>query len=118
MINVQRVYQLSIRSDEKRFLVDRLWPRGISKDKLRLDAWLKEVAPSDSLRKWYHHDLDKWEEFKHRYFSELDQKPDAWKPLLDAAVQQHNIILLYSSKEENRNNAVALKIYLESKRSD
>lgn len=114
MINVQRLYQPSIRSDEKRFLIDRLWPRGISKDKLHLDAWLKEVAPSDSLRKWYHHNTDKWEEFKRRYYSELDKKPDAWKPLLDAA-QQQNINLLYSSKEEVHNNAVALKTYLETK---
>ncbi len=114
MINVQRVYQSPIHNVGKRFLVDRLWPRGISKEKLRLDAWLKEVAPSDSLRKWYHHDPDNWDEFKRRYFLELDQNPDAWKPLLEAA-RQHNITFLYSSKEENYNNAVALKTYLESK---
>jgi uncharacterized protein YeaO (DUF488 family) len=93
-------------------LVDRLWPRGIKKSELRYDAWFKEVAPSDRLRGWYKHDPDKWEKFKHRYFVELDEKPDAWTPVLNAA-QQGNIILLYIAKNESHNNAVALKIYLE-----
>lgn len=95
-------------------MVDRLWPRGLKKNDFHYNAWLKEVAPSDSLRGWYKHDPDKWEEFKRRYFAELDEKPDIWKPILDAA-RKGNITLLYSAKNETHNNAVALKIYLESK---
>ena len=114
MINVERVYAASTHKSGKRFLVDRLWPRGMKKEKLRLDAWFKEVAPSDGLRGWYKHDPDRWEEFKRRYFAELDQKPEVWRPILDAARNQE-VTFLYSSKEEINNNAVALKIYLESK---
>lgn len=114
MINVERVYAASTHKSGKRFLVDRLWPRGMKKEKLRLDAWFKEVAPSDSLRGWYKHDPDRWEEFKRRYFAELDQKPEVWGPILDAARKQ-DVTFLYSSKEEINNNAVALKIYLDSK---
>jgi len=112
MIRVQRVYQSSTQREGKSFLVDRLWPRGIKKEALRFDVWLKEVAPSDSLRNWYHHDPEKWEEFKRRYFSELDEKPELWKPILEAA-RQGNVTLLYSAKNESHNNAVALKTYLE-----
>ncbi len=114
MIYVERVYQKSKQAKGRRFLVDRLWPRGIKKEELRLEAWLKEVAPSNSLRDWYRHDPNKWEEFKRRYFAELDQKSEVWKPILDDA-REHDIVLLYSTREENYNNAVALKAYLEKK---
>lgn len=114
MIYVERVYSSSKQYGGIRFLVDKLWPRGIKKEELRHDAWFKEVAPSDGLRGWYQHDPNKWEEFKRRYFAELDQKPEAWRPILDAA-RRYNIVLLYSTKEESYNNAVALKIYLENK---
>lgn len=114
MIYVERVYQQPKHASGTGFLVDRLWPRGIKKEALRYDSWFKEAAPSNYLRSWFHHDPDKWEEFKRRYFAELDQKPEAWRPILDAA-RKHDITLLYSSKEESHNNAVALKAYLESK---
>jgi uncharacterized protein YeaO (DUF488 family) len=114
MIYTERVYLQSTHEGGKRFLVDRLWPRGIKKDKLRYDAWFKAVAPSDGLRSWFKHDPNKWDEFKRRYFAELDQKTDVWKPIFDVA-RKHNVILLYSAKDEIHNNAVALKAYLETK---
>lgn len=114
MIYIKRVYPPSQHGEGIHFLVDRLWPRGLKKSDFHYNAWFGEVAPSDDLRGWYKHDPDKWEEFKRRYFAELDEKPDIWKPILDAA-RKGNITLLYSAKNESHNNAVALKIYLESK---
>ena len=114
MIYVKRVYLPVGHADGNRFLVDRLWPRGISKDKLHYDAWFKDVAPSNGLRGWYKHDPVKWEDFKGRYFAELDEKPEVWKPILEAT-RQGDVTLLYSAKDESHNNAVALKIYLESR---
>jgi len=112
MILIKRIYDQTGTEDGKRFLVDRLWPRGIKKEAARLDAWFKDVAPSDALRQWYAHDPAKWEEFCQRYFAELDQKPEAWQPILEAA-RRGNVILLYSTREIEHNNAVALKMYLE-----
>jgi uncharacterized protein YeaO (DUF488 family) len=112
MILIKRVYDPPGPEDGIRFLVDRLWPRGIRKDVLKLDDWLKDVAPSDDLRHWYGHEPSKWMEFQERYFAELDGKPDTWQQILSAA-RQRNITLLYSSRETNYNNAVALKNYLE-----
>jgi uncharacterized protein YeaO (DUF488 family) len=113
MIKVKRVYEAASRSDGKRFLVDRLWPRGIKKEGLMLKAWLKDVAPSDELRHWYSHDPAKWKEFRKRYFGELKAKPEALEPLLEAA-PQGDLTLLYSARVTELNNAVALKEYLES----
>jgi uncharacterized protein YeaO (DUF488 family) len=87
---------------------------GIKKDSLHYDAWLKDVAPSDGLRAWFKHDPNKWKEFKLRYFNELDQKPESWEPILDAA-RNNDVTLLYSAKDETYNNAAALKMYLERK---
>lgn len=113
-IILRRVYADSGDPGEaKRFLVDRLWPRGVKREELRLDAWLKEAAPSNELRKWYHAEPERWEEFRARYFAELDQNPQGWQPLLDAAAAGAAIVLLYSSKEEEHNNAAALKEYIE-----
>jgi uncharacterized protein YeaO (DUF488 family) len=112
MIRTKRVYESQSAGDGARFLVDRLWPRGLTKEKAGLDGWFKEVSPSDELRKWYHHDPGRWEDFKRRYFAELDSKPEAWKPLLKAA-RAGDIVLLFSSREERFNNAAALKSYLE-----
>ncbi|GIV79016.1 DUF488 domain-containing protein [Litorilinea aerophila] len=112
MITVKRVYEAPAADDGQRFLVDRLWPRGVKKDELRLDGWLKEVAPSDALRKWFGHDPARWEEFQQRYFAELEANPDAWQPLLTAA-RQGDVTLLYSARDEAHNNAVALKAFLE-----
>jgi uncharacterized protein YeaO (DUF488 family) len=96
-----------------RFLVERLWPRGMKKAAMCLDDWLKDVAPSHGLRHWFAHDPTKWEVFQHRYFTELDSKPEVWRPLLEAA-QQGTVSLLYSARDREHNNAVALQRYLES----
>jgi uncharacterized protein YeaO (DUF488 family) len=115
MIRIKRVYDPVSPDDGHRFLVDRLWPRGIKKEKLALNAWLKEVAPSDTLRRWYAHDPAKWDEFCRRYFTELDGVPEFWQIILDTANKDH-VTLLFSSKELKRNNAAALKRYLEKHR--
>jgi uncharacterized protein YeaO (DUF488 family) len=112
MIKVKRAYDPPESDDGTRFLVDRLWPRGVKKEDLHLDGWLKDVAPSDDLRRWFSHDPAKWEEFQRRYFAELDGKPDALRPIRDAA-RQGNVTLLYSARDVEHNNAVALRAYLE-----
>ncbi len=114
MIKVKRVYEPPAPDDGKRFLVDRLWPRGVKKEALRLDGWLKEVAPSDELRRWFGHDPARWEEFQRRYFAELEAKPEAWQPLLEAA-RAGNVTLLFSAQDEEHSNAVALKAFLEAR---
>lgn len=113
MIRLQRVYD-ELEPDGPRFLVQRLWPRGIKKESLKLDRWVKEVAPSDALRRWFSHDPDRWQEFRRRYFEELDDNPDVWEPLLEAAAQG-NITLLFSARDTEHNNAVALKEFLEAR---
>ena len=95
--------------------MDRLWPRGLSKDKIKVDLWQKDIAPSNSLRKWFGHDEKKWYEFKRRYFKELDKKRDAINTVIEEANEQHSVTLLYAAKEEKFNNAVALKEFLEEK---
>jgi len=114
MIHIKRVYDPASPHDGQRFLVDRLWPRGIKKDELKIEAWNKDVAPSNELRHWYGHDPDKWCEFNQRYFDELDERPETWKPLLEAA-RKGVITLLFSSKELELNNAVTLRAYLEQR---
>jgi uncharacterized protein YeaO (DUF488 family) len=114
MIQIKRVYDPASPRDGQRFLVDRLWPRGIKKDDLKIETWNKDVAPSNELRHWYGHDPDKWCEFNQRYFDELDERPEAWKPLLEAA-RKGDITLLFSSKELELNNAVTLRAYLEQR---
>jgi uncharacterized protein YeaO (DUF488 family) len=111
MIKTKRVYEGADHADGARFLVDRLWPRGVKKEALALKGWLKDAAPSNDLRHWYHHDLDQWGEFRRRYFSELKQNPEAWQPLLEAA-RHGTITLLYGSKNTEHNNADALKEFL------
>lgn len=112
MLKVKRVYEPPARGDGKRILVDRLWPRGLKKEDAKLDEWLKDVAPSDELRKWYGHDPEKWPEFKRRYAAELKDKKELLSPILEAD-RKGTATLLFSSKEEHINNAVALKGYLE-----
>jgi uncharacterized protein YeaO (DUF488 family) len=111
-IQVKRVYEPAEPGDGARYLVERLWPRGMSKESLHLTGWIKEVAPSDGLRRWFGHDPAKWEEFVRRYRAELDEHPEAWQPLL-AAARQGTITLLYSARDTAHNNAVALQNYLE-----
>ena len=114
-IGLKRVYEPSDPKDGERFLVERLWPRGVKKQDLLLTAWIKEVAPSRELRIWFSHDPAKWSEFRRRYFMELETKKDSWMPLLDAAARNRNITLIYSSRDEEYNNAVALCEFLEAK---
>jgi uncharacterized protein YeaO (DUF488 family) len=109
MIKVKRVYDPLEKDDGIRILVDRLWPRGIRRD--QIDVWLKDVAPSDELRRWYNHEPDKWEKFKRRYFEELSRNPKV-EILLQLIKKGNNVTLLYASKSPY-NNAVALKEYLE-----
>jgi uncharacterized protein YeaO (DUF488 family) len=115
MFELKRVYDPVSRTDGTRFLVERLWPRGIAKDRLHLTAWLKEVGPSTELRKWFNHDPMKWSQFRTRYFRELDSRPESWRPIL-AAADRGTVTLVYSSHDEEHNNAVALKEYLQGKR--
>jgi uncharacterized protein YeaO (DUF488 family) len=112
LLKTKRVYEPAEPSDGARFLVDRLWPRGIKKEKLEMEAWLKDVAPSQNLRKWFAHDPAKWREFQRRYRAELEANPDAWKPILEAA-KQGNVTLLYSARDSEHNSAVLLKAFLE-----
>ena len=112
MIRAKRVYDPPEPIDGSRVLVDHLWPRGVKKETLRANAWLKQVAPSNPLRKWFGHEPAKWKDFQKRYFEELDAKPEAWRPLLEAA-RRGNLSLLFSARDTEHNNAVALKAFLE-----
>ena len=114
MITVKRVYDPVSRNDGTRFLVERLWPRGVSKAKLRDVVWIKEVGPSTELRKWFGHDPDKWNEFRRRYHRELNSRPEAWRPILSKA-RRGKVTLLYSSHDTEHNNAVALQEFLRKK---
>jgi uncharacterized protein YeaO (DUF488 family) len=114
MVKVKRVYDPVSRTDGTRFLVERLWPRGLSKARLHLTAWLKEVGPSTELRQWFNHDPLKWSRFRTRYFRELDSRPESWRPILTAA-RRGMVTLVFSSHDEEHNNAVALQEYLQSK---
>ncbi len=114
MIQTKRVYNPAEPSDGTRFLVDHLWPRGLKKEALHVESWIKTVSPSTELRNWFGHEPAKWEEFQRRYFAELDKKPDTWEALLEAA-REKDITLVYSAHDTEHNNAVALQTYLEKK---
>jgi uncharacterized protein YeaO (DUF488 family) len=111
-IRVKRVYEDAEAADGTRYLVDRIWPRGISKDRAAVEAWLKTVAPSTKLRAWFKHEEPRWEEFRARYFAELEAGPEGLDELR-AAVRAGTVTLVYSARDEERNQAVALKQYLE-----
>ncbi|HEY7319556.1 MAG TPA: DUF488 family protein [Candidatus Binatia bacterium] len=113
-IKVKRVYETPKFVEGSRFLVDRLWPRGLKKEALGGGLWVKDVAPSDALRRWYGHDPRKWTEFRRRYFAELEGNREAWEPIREAA-RRGGIVLLYSARDAERNNAVALRDYLAAK---
>jgi uncharacterized protein YeaO (DUF488 family) len=118
MIRVKRVYDPTERTDGARYLVERLWPRGMKKEKAALTAWLKEVSPSPELRKWYSHDPEKWPEFQKRYRAEL--KDEAHKPALEElrkAARKGQITLVYAAHDEERNSAVVLKQVLAGSRT-
>lgn len=113
MIRVRRVYESPAPDDGARFLVDRLWPRGVTKESLRLDGWLKDVAPSDTLRRWFGHDPARWDEFQRRYRDEMSGRPEAWRPIVEAA-RRGDVTLLFGARDADHNNAVALKVYLDA----
>lgn len=111
-VQLKRVYLKPAKSDGCRILVDRLWPRGLSKQKAKVDHWLRDIAPSTALRKWYGHDPERWTEFQRRYRAELKDEKDAVKELKALLKQHRTATFLFSSKEEKLNNAAALKAYL------
>jgi uncharacterized protein YeaO (DUF488 family) len=115
-IQVKRAYEAPAKSDGYRVLVDRVWPRGVKKEQLELDAWLKQLAPSTRLRKWYGHDPTKWTEFKRRYFRELVEQQSDTRELRKKA-RQGRVTLVFAAKEIEFNNAVALKEYLRKGRA-
>lgn len=115
-ISIKRVYDEPAANDGMRVLVDRLWPRGLSKDEARVDLWLKAIAPSNDLRKWFQHDHEKWPEFKKRYFAELDANGEAVQALKQQIKGHKNVVFLFSAKEPECNNAEALKEYLAGKK--
>ncbi len=112
MLKTKRVYENKKVSDGTRFLVERLWPRGIKKDELKMKAWLKDVSPSPALRKWFAHDPAKWQEFQKRYRAELKANRDVWKPIVEAA-KRGDVTLLYSARDTEHNSALVLKSFLE-----
>jgi uncharacterized protein YeaO (DUF488 family) len=113
-IRTKRVYQPPDPHDGFRVLVDRIWPRGMAKEQIRADLWLPDVGPSTALRKWFAHDPSKWQEFKKRYFAELDKNPKSVHILLEAAAEG-TLTLLFSARDAEHNQAIALKEYLLSK---
>ncbi len=113
-IQTKRIYELATPHDGFRVLVDRVWPRGMTKEQVQVDLWLKDVAPSTALRKWFGHDRSKWEAFKGRYFVELDAQSEAVARLLDEAAKGR-LTLLFSAREAQYNQAVALREYLLSR---
>jgi len=114
MIGAKRAYDRVLRTDGRRFLVERLWPRGISKAKLSVEAWLKEVAPSTDLRQWFGHDPEKWDEFRRRYRPHLDPHPETWQSIV-AAGRRGPVTLIYSAHDTEHNNAIVLREYLKAK---
>lgn len=111
-LRVKRAYRAARRSDGQRVLVDRVWPRGMAKNRLRLNGWGKELAPSDELRKWFGHDPARWDDFRQRYGRELEDKADEVEALRKR-LQDGPVTLVYGAKDEEHNNAVALKDYIE-----
>jgi uncharacterized protein YeaO (DUF488 family) len=113
-VQIKRVYDPPTPADGRRILVDRLWPRGLTKEKAKIEYWAKDLSPSNELRKWYGHEPGKWEEFKKRYFAELGENKVAVDELLEQ-MGKGPVTFVYSSTERTINNAEALKIYLEAK---
>lgn len=116
MVKLKRVYDPPAEEDGKRILVDRLWPRGLSRQKASLDLWLKEIAPSDELRRWFGHDPTLWQEFCLRYQQELEQKQELLEQLHNQA-KDGTITLLFAARDTEHNNAVMLKKLLEARGS-
>jgi uncharacterized protein YeaO (DUF488 family) len=118
MIKLKRIYEKAERTDGQRVLIDRLWPRGVRKEKAHIDKWLKKIAPSDELRGWYGHKLDRWEEFRKRYRAELSRAP--LKELLGKLHKEgkrHNVTLVFAAKDSEHSNAAVLRELLENDQS-
>jgi uncharacterized protein YeaO (DUF488 family) len=113
-IKLKRVYETPIKADGFRILVDRLWPRGIAKEKARVDLWLKDIAPSTELRTWFGHDPAKWEDFQKRYKQELMQNKPVLENLRRIIKEQNKVTLVFAASDENHNNAVVLRTFLAS----
>jgi uncharacterized protein YeaO (DUF488 family) len=113
MVKIKRIYDPPSKDDGRRILVDRLWPRGIKKDEARIDEWLKDIAPSDKLRKWFSHDPSKWQEFKRRYIDELKGKRELLERLR-AESKKGTITLLFAARDKEHNNAAVLKEVIEA----
>ena len=115
MIKIKRTYDEPSKEDGFRILVDRLWPRGLSKEKAKVDLWLREIAPSDGLRKWYSHDPQKWGEFKKKYEEELKGREELLDRIKQIERENGIVTLLYSARNETHNNAVALTVMLQER---
>jgi uncharacterized protein YeaO (DUF488 family) len=114
MIRVRRIYDEPAESDGTRILVDRFWPRGLPREEVRIDLWMKDISPSDGLRCWFRHDPERWDEFCRRYFEELDDKSDAVERLREIS-DRGRVTLLFAASDESHNNAAALRRYLEER---
>jgi len=114
-ITLKRIYDKPEDEDGLRVLVERLWPRGLSKKDAKVDLWVKDAAPSTELRKWFGHDASKWKEFRKRYYEELENKPDVVGKLREILKRDEQIIFVFASRERKYNNSAALKEYLESR---
>lgn len=115
-IDLSRAYDAPEGNGSPRYLIDRVWPRGITKDVLNVEQWLREVAPSTELRRWFGHDVRRWDDFVQRYRAELDSNPTAWEPLVEAA-KRGPITLVYGARDREHNQAVVLRDYLAQKLS-
>lgn len=114
MIKMKRIYDQPAKEDGFRILVDRLWPRGISKEKVKVDLWLREIAPSNDLRKWFSHDPKKWEDFKIRYEREMKGKQELLHKIKEAEKEKGIVTILYSARDKEHNNAVVLNAVLKN----
>jgi len=108
-IHIKRVYEDASKDDGFRVLVDRLWPRGVSKEDAKIDLWFKEIAPSTELRKWFGHDPEKWSEFQKRFKAEIQGNKNAWKQLKDIVKEHPTVTLVFAAKDEEHDNAVVLQ---------
>ena len=114
MLKLKRVYDPAARTDGRRFLVERLWPRGVSKEQAAIELWLRDVAPSTELRKWYGHDPQRWPEFRRRYRKELDKKVEL-TALLRHVAAARTVTFVYAASDKQRNSAIVLKEFLEAR---
>ena len=114
MLKIKRVYEKPEKGDGERILIDRMWPRGLTKEKVQAKLWLRDIAPSTELRKWFGHDPEKWKDFRKMYFKELDGKKELVGPIAEKA-KKKIVTLIYGAKDEKHNNAEAIKEYIETK---